>query len=184
MITQHILGIILCLIELKVFDNAAAYITEALKPAASLIIQFHPAVGRIAVNGNASITTILSFVLGAAVAVAGAPDAGMAVIAGGGALAQSGLLKYSRTQEQAADQFAVNILDSTGQSARGLLEFLETLEDQQVLVSSRQDPYLQTHPLASDRINFVRNHIANSPYSDATLRLRVPARQAPPGQSS
>ena len=115
---------------------------------------------------NASITSILAFVLGAAAAVAGSPDIGMAVIAGGSALAQTTFLKYSRSQEQSADQFAVNVLDSTGQSARGLLEFLETLEDQQVLVSSRQDPYLRTHPLAGERIAFVRNHVDNSPYSD------------------
>ena len=50
MITQHILGVILCLIEFEVFDNAAAYLTEARKPVASLIIQFHPAVGRITEN--------------------------------------------------------------------------------------------------------------------------------------
>ena len=115
---------------------------------------------------NANVASILAYVLGAAVAVAGSPDAGMAVIAGGSALAQGAFLKYSRTQEQTADQFAVNLLDSTGQSARGLLEFLEILEDQQVLVSSRQDPYLRTHPLGNDRIIFVRNHVANSPFSD------------------
>ena len=115
---------------------------------------------------NANITSILAFVLGTAAAVAGSPDAGMAVMAGGSALAQSTLLKYSRTQEQAADQFAVNALDSTGQSSRGLLEFLRILERQEALVSGRQNPYLRTHPLAGDRIAFVGNHVANSPYSN------------------
>ena len=115
---------------------------------------------------NANITSILAFVLGTAAAVAGSPDAGMAVMAGGSALAQSTLLKYSRTQEQAADQFAVNALDSTGQSSRGLLEFLRILERQEALVSGRENPYLRTHPLAGDRIAFVGNHVANSPYSN------------------
>ena len=86
---------------------------------------------------------------------------------GGRAIAQQTLLKYSRGQEQAADQFAVSALESTGQSARGLLEFLEKLEDQELLVASRQDPYLRSHPLTRGRIDFVRNHIANSAYSDA-----------------
>jgi len=81
-------------------------------------------------------------------------------------VAQQTFLKYSRGQEQAADQSAVTTLDRTGQSARGLLEFLEVLEGQEVLVASRQDPYLRTHPLVRGRVDFVRNHVAQSPYSE------------------
>jgi predicted Zn-dependent protease len=115
---------------------------------------------------NASTANILSYVLGAAAAVAGAPGAGLALIIGGSALGQSSFLKYSRAQEQSADQFATSILDDTGQSSRGLAEFLGLLEGQEVLVSSRQDPYLRSHPLTRERISFVRNHAANSPFSD------------------
>lgn len=115
---------------------------------------------------NASAATILSYVLGAAALAAGSPDAALAIIAGGGAVAQQTFLKYSRGQEQAADQSAVTTLDRTGQSARGLLEFLEVLEGQEVLVASRQDPYLRTHPLVRGRVDFVRNHVAQSPYSE------------------
>lgn len=115
---------------------------------------------------NANAATILSYVLGAAALAAGSPDAALAIIAGGGAVAQQTFLKYSRGQEQAADQSAVTTLDRTGQSARGLLEFLEVLEGQEVLVASRQDPYLRTHPLVRGRVDFVRNHVAQSPYSE------------------
>ena len=114
---------------------------------------------------NVNAATILSYVLGAAAIVAGSPDAAIAIIAGGGAVSQQTFLKYSRGQEQAADQSAVTSLDRTGQSARGLLEFLEVLEGQEVLIASRQDPYLRTHPLVRGRVNFVRNHVENSPYS-------------------
>ena len=86
-------------------------------------------------------------------------------VAGGGAVTQRTVLKYSRGQEQAADQNAITSLERTGQSARGLLAFLEILEDQEVLVASRQDPYLRTHPLVRGRVNFVRNHVENSSYS-------------------
>lgn len=116
---------------------------------------------------NANAATILSYVLGAAAIVVGSPDAALAIIAGGGAVTQGTFLKYSRGQEQAADQFAVTTLDRTGQSARGLLSFLEILQDQEVLITSRQDPYLRSHPLTGSRVNFVRNHVQNSPYSDA-----------------
>lgn len=114
---------------------------------------------------SANAATILSYVLGAAAIVAGAPDAAMAILGAGSAISQKTFLQYSRGQEQAADQFAVTVLDRTGQSARGLYEFLEILEDQEVLVASRQDPYLRTHPLVRGRVNFVRNHVENSSYS-------------------
>ncbi len=114
---------------------------------------------------NANAATIVSYVLGAAAIVAGSPDAAIAILGAGSAVAQQTFLQYSRGQEQAADQFAVTALDRTGQSARGLYEFLQILEDQEVLVASRQDPYLRTHPLVRGRVNFVRNHVENSPYS-------------------
>ncbi len=117
------------------------------------------------VLSNANAATILSYVLGAAAIVAGSPDAAIAILGAGSAVAQQTFLQYSRGQEQAADQFAVTALDRTGQSARGLYEFLQILEDQEVLVASRQDPYLRTHPLVRGRVNFVRNHVENSPYS-------------------
>ncbi len=119
---------------------------------------------------GANVATILAYVLGAAAIVAGSAEGAAAVILGGQSIAQQTFLQYSRGQEQAADQFAVSALERTGQSARGLLDFLEKLEDQELLVASRQDPYLRSHPLTRGRINFVRNHVANSPYSDAPPR--------------
>jgi predicted Zn-dependent protease len=116
---------------------------------------------------NASTEAIIAFVLGMAVAAAGQGEAGTAIIGGGATVAQADLLKYSRTQESAADHAGVSYLDSTGQSSRGLLEFFEILEGQELMLSGRQDPYLRTHPLSSDRIDFVRHHIEGSPFSDA-----------------
>lgn len=116
---------------------------------------------------NASNEAIIAFVLGMAAAVAGQGDAGTAIIGAGTTMAQADLLKYSRTQESAADHAAVSYLDATGQSARGLLQFFEILEGQELLLSGRQDPYLRTHPLSSDRIDFVRQHTEQSRYSNA-----------------
>lgn len=115
---------------------------------------------------GASMAAILAYVLGAAAIASGAPGGGVAVIVGGQSIAQQSFLQYSRGQEQSADQFAVSVLDSTGQSARGLLEFIEILSQQDALLGRRQDPYLQTHPLTRDRINFVRHHVSISPHSD------------------
>jgi predicted Zn-dependent protease len=59
----------------------------------------------------------------------------------------------------------VSYLDRLGISAQGFLSLLETLKDQELLVASRQDPYLLTHPLTDDRIEFVRNHVRTSAHA-------------------
>ena len=118
---------------------------------------------------GATKATILAYVLGAAAIIAGAGEGGAAVIVGGQEIARQSILQYSRSQEQTADQFAVTVLERTGQSARGLLEFFETLSDQEALMASRQDPYLRTHPLTRERINFVRHHVATSAFTNASL---------------
>ncbi len=115
-----------------------------------------------------SAQTILAYLLGAAAAVAaGRGDVGAAVISGSTGMGQRSLLAYSRAQEAAADQAAVNYLDRVGWSAVGLADFLELLEDQELLTASLQDPYLRSHPLTRDRVDQVQGHVARSPYSNA-----------------
>ena len=119
-----------------------------------------------------SATSILSLLLGGAASIAtGRGDVGAAIALGGHSIAQRGLLSYSRVQESAADHAAMRFLDQTGFSARGLLDFMETLEGQELLSSAQQDPYVRTHPLTRDRMDALRQHIDNSPNSD---------RQTPP----
>ena len=114
---------------------------------------------------GASTLAILSYVLGAAVVAAGSGAGAGAVILGSQGVAQQTMLNYTRTQERAADQFAVTVLDRTHQSAEGLARFLEVLSNQEALLSLRQDPYLRTHPLTIERITFIRHHVETSPYS-------------------
>ena len=92
--------------------------------------------------------SIVALVVGAAAAIAsGRPDAGAAVIAGGLQVAERGILRYSRELESAADQAGLTLLDRTGQSAKGLEEFLGVLADQELLAAGRQDPYVRTHQI-------------------------------------
>lgn len=117
---------------------------------------------------NATIEQIIGMVLGGAAAAA--TGQGGAVIAGttlGNEIAKRSLLKYSRTQESAADQAGMGFLDATNQSSRGMLEFFEKLEGQEFLLGQNQDPYLRTHPLTTDRIDSVREHVNASAYADA-----------------
>lgn len=117
---------------------------------------------------------IASYILGLATAVAtGSGDAASAVIAAGQGATIAGLLSYTRSQEGAADGAAVTYLERAGYSPKGLVEFMKTLEGQEVLLSGSQDPYLRTHPLTRDRIEFLRHALRESPYAhkDAPTRL-------------
>ena len=116
---------------------------------------------------NASIEAIVAAVLGAAAAVVGGGDAGAAVIAGGTGVAQRSLLKYSRIQESSADHAGVSFLESAGYSSRGLLNFLGVLAGEEALLADSQDPYLRSHPLSQERIEYLRNFVEHtSRYSD------------------
>lgn len=119
---------------------------------------------------DASAATIVSSVLGVLVGVgSGNADAAGAIILGGQSAGQRTFLRYSQTQESAADQAAYTFLDRVGWSAEGLYEFMGFLADQELLTASRQDPYLRTHPFSRDRVESARAHMARSPHTQADL---------------
>jgi predicted Zn-dependent protease len=119
---------------------------------------------------NATAMAILSLVLGAVAGVAaGRPDAAVAGMAGGMTAAERNLLAYTRTQEASADQAGVNFMEQNGISSKGLMEFFDILAGQELMVTARQDPYVRTHPLTKERIDFVRNFVATSKFSNAPL---------------
>jgi predicted Zn-dependent protease len=60
----------------------------------------------------------------------------------------------------------MTFLDASGQSARGLLQFFQILQGEMMLSGIREDPYLRTHPLTAQRIDYVRNHVEHSRFSD------------------
>ncbi len=97
-------------------------------------------------------------------------DWGGVMGSGGPTIAERMLLRYARGMENQADQAAVSLLDRTGQSARGLMEFLEVIGAQELVSIDRQQPYVRTHPISRDRIEFVRNHVARARSSDAAMR--------------
>ena len=76
------------------------------------------------------------------------------------------LLRYTRTMEASADAAALGFLDRLHQSARGMLEFLRILKQQENILYGQPNPYLINHPLTSDRIDNVQQHVDQSPYSN------------------
>lgn len=115
-------------------------------------------------------TMIISLLGAAAAAAARSADGAMASVMAGQQIAERQFLRYTRTLESSADQAGVGFLDRTQQSSRGLLEFLQILVDQEMLAVTRQDPYMRTHPVTVERVNFVRNWVENSRYSNMPVK--------------
>ena len=115
-----------------------------------------------AAQGPAMIATIL----GLGSIIAGAPDVGMALIAGGAQVASRSFLSYSRAQEASADVTALRLLEATQQSPRGIINMMETLAEQEVLNEVSQDPYARSHPLSRARVNAYIEGAGNSPFMD------------------
>jgi predicted Zn-dependent protease len=115
------------------------------------------------------LATVVS--IGAGVA-AGRGDVAMAGNALGSNIIMRDILSFSRAQESSADQAGLRYLDGIQQSARGMAEFFQILSGQELLLADRQDPYVRTHPLSTDRLQTILAHVAQSPYS---------SRPEPPG---
>ena len=116
--------------------------------------------------------------IGAAVGSANTQEAAGALLSGSGRSGLKHFLAFSRAQEAAADQAAVELLEKNQISASGLLKFLRKFENQDLLSPKRRDPYLQTHPLTSSRITFVKNHVENSEFSQKPISDLDRARHA------
>lgn len=123
---------------------------------------------------TASTTALASYILGLAAALAsGRGEFAAAGVSLGQDLAVKGLLSYTRSQESAADQYAVNVLNGTGQSPKGLLDFMRVIGGQEVLYGGRQDPYMRTHPVTSERIAFLEDQVRRSPYGEKKADPRL-----------
>jgi predicted Zn-dependent protease len=109
---------------------------------------------------------LISIGLGVLAIMAGAPDAGVAIMSGSGQFAQASFVRHSRAEESAADQAGVKYLEATGQSPLGLVTFFEReFRDTEWLVR-RAPLYVQTHPLPTDRLASLRAKVDKSPLRD------------------
>ncbi len=92
--------------------------------------------------------------------VGGNPAVGML---GAQGVIQRSLLAYQRQQEEQADRAGVTFLNSTGQSAKGMYDTFKRFADQMLFASSRADPYLQSHPMPTERIAALAEIAKTSP---------------------
>ena len=122
---------------------------------------------------NASIESIIAMVAAAGASVLGRSGAPLLGAAGVG---ERSFLQFSIAQEATADHAALNFLDRSCQSARGLLQFFEILQSNELLTGERQESWVRTHPLTQQRVQYIRDHVqqarcSNTPDSPASIEL-------------
>lgn len=74
------------------------------------------------------------------------------------------LLSYVRTQEDQADHAAVNFLNATGQSPKGMYDTFKRMSNEMLFTAQGVDPYAQTHPMPADRVAALETFAKASPY--------------------
>jgi predicted Zn-dependent protease len=119
----------------------------------------------------ASTQSILAMILGVGAMVAGSrsgnsglSQGGIAALSGPGAAIQNSLFGYLRAQEDQADRAGVKYLTASGQSAKGMHETFKRLADQMLYQTAYLNPYLQSHPLPSERVAALEGMAKASPY--------------------
>ena len=122
----------------------------------------------------ASTQSILAMLLGIGAMVAGGRSAGgsssalsqggMAALSGPTAAIQNSLFAYLRAQEDQADRAGVKFLTASGQSAKGMYDTFKRLADQMHYQTAYLNPYLQSHPLPSERVAALEGMAKASPY--------------------
>ena len=121
---------------------------------------------------SATTQSVIAMLLGAGALVAAGRSgadlgqAGAAAIAGPTMAIQNTMIGYMRAQEEQADRAAVKFLTATGQSPKGMYETFKRMADQVLYQVRYISPYLQTHPLPSERVAALEGMAKSSPYWD------------------
>ena len=133
-------------------------------------------------NGGAKAAqgiSILSLLLGAAAAVAGAGDAAMGVLMAGQQAALGKYLAFSRAQESSADAAGAQYLSKAGISGRGSLGFfskLQGMEYRRGFTRNADSEFYSSHPMTADRIATLQDSYERDPAwtkpDDATIEAR------------
>jgi predicted Zn-dependent protease len=123
---------------------------------------------------NAQTQLILATLLGVGAMVAGAKTGagqnasqiGMAALSAPQEIIRRSLLSYVRAQEEQADKAGVKFLTATGQSAKGMHETFRRFADQTMFTARGIDPYVQSHPMPTERVRALEEVARTSPYWD------------------
>ena len=120
-------------------------------------------------NGGAKAAqgiSILSLLLAAAAAVAGAGEAAMGVMMAGQQAALGKYLAFSRAQESSADAAGAQYLSTAGISGRGSIGFfskLQGMEYRRGFTRNADSEFYSSHPMTADRIATLQDSYERDP---------------------
>lgn len=125
---------------------------------------------------RAQIIAALGMIVGAAGVAAGAATGGRSgtgevapgALTAGAQIGMRSLLSYQRGEEAAADRAAINYLNATGQSAKGMVETFRRLHNETMFIARHVDPYAVSHPMPADRIAIIDPLARASPHYGKT----------------
>lgn len=94
-------------------------------------------------------------------------SAGQGIMFGGKEVIMRGLMAERRSQESAADQAGLQLLNATRQSGQGMLETFERFAQQEYISEAYKDAFARSHPLSTDRLARLRKLVTDSPHYHA-----------------
>jgi predicted Zn-dependent protease len=132
---------------------------------------------------SASTQSIIAMVLGLGAVVAAsqsgsanAANVGAAAVTAPQEMIRRSLLAYLRAHEEQADRAGVKLLNATQQSPKGMHDTFKRLADELLFAARFADPYLQSHPMPTERVAALGELAKASPFWDkkdpADLQLR------------
>ncbi|MDW5441073.1 M48 family metalloprotease [Polaromonas sp. SM01] len=101
---------------------------------------------------------IAAMILGA-LAASKNPDAAMATIAGGQAMAVQNQLNFSRDMEREADRVGFGVMADAGFDKQGFASMFDKLQQASRLNDNGSYPYLRSHPLTTERIGDAKGRL-------------------------
>ena len=115
---------------------------------------------------KAMIPMLLSMVLGVGAIIAGAGEAGMAIMGIGQAVAMGQMAAFTRVQESTADQIAAKLLLATHQSPMGMYRTFQRFANEEAMRAYKMDKFAVDHPSGQDRVFDLNDMVESSPYRE------------------
>jgi predicted Zn-dependent protease len=115
---------------------------------------------------KAMIPMLLSLVAGIGAMIAGAGEAGMAIMGIGQAYAMGQMAAFTRVQESTADQIAAKLLLATHQSPMGMYRTFQRFANDEAMSAYKMDKFAVDHPSGQDRVFDLQDMVDSSPYRE------------------
>lgn len=113
--------------------------------------------------------TLASLIAAAgAAAASGRGDAAIAVVLGTQSSAINAMTAYQVSEERAADETAVMLLNKNNKSIKGLKNFMQKIQNANRLQGIEESPYFRTHPVTVERVTFFNDRMKKESATSAS----------------